>query len=516
MTSTDSDAPVESFEFPSVEPLTFLPARSLSGLSDYIVAGLFFYLPLSMPVHIAVHQIVNYRSVWVSLAYPESVAILLLAVLVWLRGRSGGLSDSARSDSGFRWIAVCACAYLLLAAAAALFQGSDPPFAIRKLTMEWALPILLAVSLRRIWSPRLDGLIRWSLIRGTFALLLVALSTYVWSFHIPRSFYEVVYVNRTFLIWRGVKEGILFGEIPFGGINPLAAHVSTVSCLVIGSLLARERPRSNPFLLVWIGLAWLVEFLCFSRGALLFLFAAVIALVINRRMLLLRRRQSAAILGLTAALFLAATVPAGALAYWSQQFSFLPGSSAASRSSQWKHLAEGKEVAGSEIPAAASERMRKDVSGAMAAEGSKNTTPASRERNANAYRRLQQAISARIGGPARRLLVGYGLGHYGILRGLVPDSGSHNIFVDALLEAGVLGAASFALFFALGFVRRIRGVLAARKGTASKYATELARLLAFASIAIIGVLVDYRLENLGTMTGAGVLWYLLVSPAEGA
>lgn len=521
LTSTDSDARVETFEeFPSVEPLKFLPTWSLPGVCDYIVAGLFFYLPLSMPLHIAVHQIVDYRSVWVSLAYPESVAILLLAVLVWLRRRSGGLSPSARSDSGFRWIVICACAYLLFATAAALFQGSDLPFAVRKLAMEWALPILLAVSLRRAWSPRLDALIRWSLIRGTFALLLLALLTYVWSFHIPRSFFDIVYVNRTWLIWRGVEGGVLFGEIPFGGVNPLAAHVGTVSCLVIGALLARERPRTKPFLLVWIGLAWLIEYLCFSRGILLFLFAAVLAFAINRRVQ--RLNQSPAVLGLTAALFLAATVPPGALAYWTEQFGFRPGSSAASRSKQWKHLADGKQVAESEIPAAASERMRENVGGALGRKGSKSdsrdaaTATASQKRKARAYKQLQQAISARIGGPARRLLVGYGIGHYGILRGLVPDSGSHNIFFDALLEAGILGAASFALFFALGFFRRIRGWLAARKESDSEYATELARLLAFASIAIIGVLVDYRLENLGTMTGAGVLWYLLVSPPEGA
>ena len=509
------------------EAPTFLPPLSLPGLTNYVVASLFFYLPLSMPLHIAVHQIVDHRSVWVSLAYPESLAILLLALLVFARSRSRSLSLSARNDSGFWWIVGCACAYLVFAGAAAVLQGSDLPFAVRKLTMQWALPIFLAISLRRIWSPALDHLIRWALIRGTFALLLLALVAYVCSFPIPRSFGELVFVNRTSLIWRGLSGGVLFGEIPFGGVNPLAAHIATVSCLVIGSLLARERFLSKPFLLSWIGLAWLIEYLCFSRGALLFLFAAVLAFAVNS-LALRGPRLSPTVIGLTGALFLAATLPPGALAYWNEQLRALPGSSAASRSSQWKHIAEGEEIAESEIPAAASDRMREDVANEWAEEKegpderADATTPRlsevsiAKRSKPSAYEELQKEITARIGEPTRRLLIGYGVGNYGILRGLVPDSGSHNIFLDALLEAGVLGAVCFGLFFLLGFIRRIRGWLAARKASGEEEATEFSRLLAFASIAVIGVLVDYRLENLGTMTGAGILWFLVVPPPENA
>lgn len=518
----------ESPERPvSRKALTFLPAWSLQSLADYVVASLFFYLPLSMPLHIAVHQVVDHRSVWVFLVYPESIAILLLALLVSLRARAGTLSSSARSDSSFRWLIGCACAYLVFAITSGILQGSDLPFAVRKLAMQWALPIVLAISLRRIWSPSLDALIRRALIRGTFALLLLALVTYVLSFPLPRSFQELVFLNRTSLIWRGFSGGILFGEIPFGGVNPLAAHIATLSCLVIGSVLACERPRSKAFLLAWIGLAWLIEYLCFSRGTLLFLFAAVLAFAFHG-LALRGPRLPATVAGLTGALFLAATLPPGALAYWNEQLRLLPGSSAASRSSQWKHIAEGEEIAESEIPTAASNRMREDVASEWAAEAGE---PASREgataprppkehfperSGQDAYEALQKEIAARIGGPTRRLLIGYGVGNYGILRGLVPDSGSHNIFLDALLEAGVLGAVSFALFFILGFVRRIRGWLAARRRSTGEEATEFARLLALASIAVIGVLVDYRLENLGTMTGAGILWFLVVRPPENA
>lgn len=511
----------------SRKALTFLPAWSLQSLAEYVVVSLFFYLPLSMPLHIAVHQVVDHRAVWVSFAYPESVAILLLALVVFLGSRAGTLAPTARRDSSFRWLIGCACAYLVLAVTSGILQGSDLPFAVRKLAMQWALPIVLAISLRRIWSPSLDALIRRALIRGTFALLLLALVTYVLSFPLPRSFHELVFLNRTSLIWRGFSGGILFGEIPFGGVNPLAAHVATVSCLVIGSLFACERPRSKAFLVVWIGLAWLIQYLCFSRGTLLFLFAAVLAFAING-LALRGPRLSATVAGLTGALFLAATLPSGALAYWDEQFRFLPGSSAASRSSQWKHLAEGDEIAESEIPAVASEKMRENVASEWAREaddvaGREGATSARPSRGdpaersgQEAYKALQKDVTARIGGPTRRLLIGYGVGNYGILRGLVPDSGSHNIFLDALLEAGVLGAISFALVFIFGFVRRVRGWLAARRRSAGEEAIEFARLLALASIAVIGVLVDYRLENLGTMTGAGILWFLVVRPPENA
>jgi len=199
-----------------------------------------------------------------------------------------------------------------------------------------------------------------------------------------------------------------------------------------------------------------------------------------------RSWKAVAVLVLPAALVLA-TLVLGGTSYWLAQVEAQPRTSAASRMQQWLGLASAQPVSARELPP-----------GAMVGYG---LTP-----------EQTRALNERLGGPARRLLIGYGLGHYGLLRGLVPDSGSHNIFLDALIEAGIGGLVLFGAFFAIGFRRRWRAWRESRTMAGAVQAVEWSRLLAFMSVVVIGVAVDYRLENLGTMTGSAVLWLLLVPP----
>jgi O-antigen ligase len=229
-----------------------------------------------------------------------------------------------------------------------------------------------------------------------------------------------------------------------------------------------------------------VEFLCFSRGVLLFLAcagAATVAAVSG----LSRSPQAKAVLFLPAALVLLTLFFPGGSTYWIQQIRFGEGSSAASRVSQWSKLGSVEPAPSREVPLPA--RVRNAVPGEQT-----------------------QSLFRRLGGPTRRLLLGYGLGHYGVLRGLGPDSGTHNIFLDALVEAGIGGLMFFCAFFAIGLRRCWRSWRESRMLARAVQAVEWSRLLALMSVVVIGVLVDYRLENLGTMTGSAVLWFVLTPP----
>jgi hypothetical protein len=504
---------------------------------------------------------------------------------------------------------------VLAVVTSAFLQSSNPDFAIRKIAMEWVLPIILGLSLRFLWSQELDALIWSALIRSTFLLLLISVVTYLLSFGIPHSFHELVYVNRTFLIWKGMVGGISFGEIPVGGVNVLAGYVGSFACLIFGPLVLSVRRRTAISLLGWFGLACLVEYLCFSRGALLTLFlinALFLVLIAGFRSSTYCRAAT----GLTACLFAASVLPAGSWEYWKGQFTLNTGTTAASRLSQWLHLQEARPRSAKEVPVEARQKMSKVVTdeakarsllesstapsvkieseGPSAAKpsavASLKARPVGRalpEQSTRGYRvavgiredaakagsqtlvseitrrqaassplaippnrpllskgpllantgfpkpavsqvlpqipiaeqklaagrqELAAMIYSKIGSPTRRLILGFGLGHYGILLGMVPDSGTHNIFLNAFIDAGLLGGFTFASFLILGFHRRFRAWWRARRTHATVEPLEASRFAALLSILLIGVLVDFRLENLGTMTGAAFLWYLLAAP----
>ncbi|MGH9365769.1 MAG: hypothetical protein ACRD1B_10985 [Thermoanaerobaculia bacterium] len=463
-------------------PAGLFPAVSLRGTCEYLILSLYFYFPVSMPLRYAAHAVLDPQGRWSFLGYPETIAIPIALVLAFATARQERGGTLRRIDSGFVRLLWFAGAYAAAVAASSLLQGSNPDFAIRKIGMEWILPILLAIAFRWIWTPDLDLAVRRALVNGTLLLAAVALCTYLLSFGVPRSFQELIFTNRTWLIWKGMKGQVSFGEIPFGGVNPLAAHVATVWCIVLAALGSSTTRLCS--LLVGIPLM-LVELLCYSRGVLLFLVgaAAATATVLPEAR---RRARAVAVLALPLVLVVG-TICLGGTSYWLAQAEARPGSSAASRILQWLGLASVQPVSRGELPP-----------GAMAGYG------LSQEQ--------ARVLNERLGGPTRRLLLGYGLGHYGLLRGLVPDSGSHNIFLDALIEGGVVGLALFLGFFGFGLWRRWRAWRETRVLDPAARAAAWSRLLALASIVVIGVLVDYRLENLGTMTGSAVLWLLLVAP----
>lgn len=463
-----------------------LPVMTPRGICSYLLVSLYFYFPVSMSFRYALHAVLDPQGRWSFLGYPETLAVLIVLALAIAAAREKRLGALRRFDPEFVRLLALAAAYATAVAASSFLQGSNPDFAIRKLSMQWILPLLLAIGLRLVWTPDLDAAVYRALLGGTLLLAGVALVTYLLSFGVPRSFDEMVFFNRTWLIWKGMRGHVSFGEIPFGGVNPLAAHVATVWCLALGGLAGRS-PRFRTLALCF--LLMVVELLCYSRGVLLFLICASAATA-TALPEVRRSWRAVAILALPAALVLA-TLVLGGTSYWRAQVEVRPGTTAASRVRQWLGVASVQRISGLELPP-----------GAMAGNG---LTP-----------EQARTLSERLGGPSRRLWIGYGLGHYGLLRGLVPDSGSHNLFLDGLIEAGVLGFALLACLFVLGLFRRWRDWRESRTLDSTARAVAWSRLLALASVVFIGLAVDYRLENLGTMTGSAVLWLLLVRPRQAA
>ncbi len=535
------------------EALHFLPDWSLNGIILYLTATLFFYLPLSMPFRYLMHRFLDPNKGWTFLVYPETWTIVLLLILAGRMVGRRGFGRTLRQDKTFALLLACAAGYATVATLSAIVQGSDPRFFVRKVAMEWVLPALLGLTLRVLWSNRLDREIWRSLTLGGFIILGVGIVTYFASFGIPTTFVHHVYSNRTFLIWKGMAGGVSFGEIPMGGVNVLAGGVATLLCLVLGGLVLAKTTRRGVYLLAWVLAAAIVEFLCFSRGTLLFVFALPAGLLLVSREF--RRSRWFHGAGVVVALLLLASIlPAGAYRYWRSQLTLEEGSSAASRLRQAKSALAVERIRGQEIPEFALDKINQSQetpnqagheniakAGPVAStqetgpqtlptQTKKRKKPKAEKRVAARLQKLKEAaeggegkvaprpsleaLRQRIGSPRRRLLIGYGPGHYGLLRGLVADSGTHNIFLNALVDCGVGGLFFFTAFFAIGFWRRFRGWRLA-DGEVERV-LQLSKLAAFVSIVCIGVLVDYRLENLGTMTGAGVLWYLLASPSTTA
>jgi hypothetical protein len=118
-----------------------------------------------------------------------------------------------------------------------------------------------------------------------------------------------------------------------------------------------------------------------------------------------------------------------------------------------------------------------------------------------------------------RLLFGHGPGNFGLAMGATYDAGTRNLFIDAIVDAGVPAGLLFGLFWLVALCRAWRYL--AEAGTAGgPPATHdvPAHLpwLALVSMTVVGVLVGLRLDHLGTMLHASVLWLAIASTARPA
>lgn len=113
-------------------------------------------------------------------------------------------------------------------------------------------------------------------------------------------------------------------------------------------------------------------------------------------------------------------------------------------------------------------------------------------------------------------LSGLGYGNYGKLLGMIPGSGTHNMFINSFVNTGVigvLGLVGLTLWTTRNFMLHVDwrsgGWSGGRKGDVGPFF-----ILAFLNIVIVGTLSLYEFEYLGTSTGAVIFWFLMASSVK--
>lgn len=505
--------------------------------SDWLRAGvfvLFALLPVSMPAHLFVNHLLGRTWCWYSaFLYPESILVVLLLGLVWtsptarrrVRVRFSSAENGGRDP--LMWFLSLGVLIVGWTALTALFQASHTDFWVQRVLAGWIFPMAMIVALLGVdGTEGLDAAWR-GLAAGSTLLLLAALFLYVMSFGVPRAFRELVFDNRTSKAHLGLRGGIYFGELTLGGFNDIAVFFATGIAVAWGALVASRTAKARRIVAIWLAAALTLEFLCYSRGAILSIGGgALVFFAVGAR----RRVATNLVPPLVFAAFLACVLlPAGAVDYWTKQLKVQSGTSAEFRVSLWKGALQADPSGHrfqQEGPPAVAERMdravlesRKSVTPGPAAFAGPAPAPVPVALNTvrDDSSALRRQVAERSGPLPRRLLLGYGPGNFGVIQGMTYDAGTHNLFLDALVSSGVLGLALVGSLWTYLLV--VSGLAAARAPFAAVegkvlYVTAQSLLATIVTLLLCAVLVNVRVDNLGTSLFGAVLWLLIATACE--
>lgn len=474
-------------------------------------------LPLAMASHIALnHFVAPHLGGWTTLFYPEVLAGALLFALTAQR-------PSPVADPLWRPQLRLACMVGAWFLTCAVLQGAPAVHWPRRIGLEWVLGPVLGVAFLKLgrestWR-RWQQAYFWSLWAASF----VALTLYAVSFGIPLSFQELIFSNRTYLMQFGLAAGVYFGELTFGGVNDIAAFFGIGLLLYLASVLDDDERHPIRWTVVPAILA--LQFLCYSRGGLLALGAGSFVLLNAKRTAgtpwSRRARAAVAILVVFGALVFA---PKGAIDYWLGQLTVQENTTASFRLRVWSHAlnAEGalddvERDGNAEAMLTMREETARALGGSPRTErrgrfslGGRNTgdalPPEEFARRAKAReaesRARQERVRQQVGGQVRRLALGYGTGNFGLLAGTTPDMSVHNMFLEAFVAGGALGAVLYAAFWLVSVTR------AARFARAAGTVASAGPLAVLVFMLVQGQTGHVRLENLGTFILGTVFWWL--------
>lgn len=318
-----------------------LAPRLLSYARDGRWACMLFVgsLPWMMLAHSAVNKVLFFvPEPWRALAYPETLAAIALNTPLFTAAARG--RASSRSWRVLVSIALATGAWF---AFCAWVQGAPPTYWTRRLGMEWVVGPLLGLAFHR----HLDEL-GWKLTRNAFCWSLLfasvyALGLYFVSFGLPSDFHDLVATIRTYRAQLTPRQGVYFGWYTFGGINDVAAYFAIGLTLYLGFLAQRGERSTVRFAVVPLALG--LEFLCYSRGAILGLLAAGAAVAALRFRSKVRvPSQFVAGLALLLVFAVAVIAPPGAVDYWRGQTVSNEKSTAALRVRLWSSVLDAESV----------------------------------------------------------------------------------------------------------------------------------------------------------------------------
>lgn len=519
--------------FPDVRPSSILAHwRALDRVDQSALLLLLcaFYLPVSMPGHIIVNHLTDTVWSWWTVFLKAEVVVLLASAGLLVSSADGRalIGRAWSGDRGFRWLVWLGAGVAGWTTLSAIVQGAYAGYWGRSVLMTWVMPglfALLVVALRpRGWLPRV-----WTaMAAGSAIVVSVAFVLYFVSFGVPQSFPDMVWTIRTGRVWDGFHGGIYFGELTLGGFNDIAGYCATSFGALLGSAYAWSawKPALRRAALAFVVLLLALSFFTYSRGAILTM-GALVGLALAP-MLVERRWPPRSVLAVCAAFVLfgvCVLLPPSAIPYWRGQLTATEGSSASFRLHLWSKAFDAPDVTSEKFRDQGSEdvitqALEKVIeqSRPRAARSTSSSraqrTPPRPEDVRKAADDMRKQVAARVASPVRRTMVGYGTGNYGIAQGMTYDAGTHNVFLDAFVNAGVPAVAFFCGFWLLALARSAFPVIdAVRRGVSLGRGDipPMTPFLAIASMTVLGVLVSVRLDNLGTMLHATVLWLVVAS-----
>jgi hypothetical protein len=501
-------------------------ARDASPRLRIGVFLLFAFLPVSMPAHLLVNHLLGRTWCWYSaLLYPGSLLTVVLLCLVLASPATRRRLHARLIRGGGRSLPPIAL-FLLLGASivvwtafTAVLQASYADYWVQRLLVGWVFPMAMVLTILGVGdSGGLEA--AWKgLALGASVLLAGTLVLYFASFGVPGDFRELVFVNRTSRVHGGLKAGIYFGELTLGGFNDVAVFFAGSIAAAWGILAERGRTfRAGALALAFVVAALVLEFLCYSRGAILSLGAAALVYLAAG----VRQRVARNLLPpLAFALFaICVVLPPGAVAYWKGQLQAAPGTTAEFRVSLWKHVLEVDPTGHRfehEGPAATAERVDRIVlesvgGGSPSAPVRGGAEPGTPH---DEFATLRLRVAARSGSLPRRLLLGYGPGNFGVVQGMTYDAGTHNLFLDALSSSGIpalvlVGGLLISLLVVSGR-RALTEPLGAAVGGGPLWITSQAVFAVVVTFLTNAILVNVRVDNLGTSLFGAVLWLLIAT-----
>lgn len=417
---------------------------------------------------------------WAPFVLPETLALVAALVLVWRQdGRLPGLPASRlfRGSLGL---------YLGGLVASTVANEVQAAFLVRVAVLQYAVPLMLFVLARRAVHSAGDA---WrcvvALVAGGLLLYILATPVYFASFAafppdrpLPWPASRILY-NRHALWWHHNDPRMLYDNVTFGNLLNVSQFLVTLLPLALAWLFVARSGRGRLLAGLAVGVFLLHLFFGYSKGGILIALAVqVLALVAFwRTRHPLRWVVAGCLAAFVTVTFAAPEVPR----LWWRQLTFARGSSA------WERLGLIR-------------------------------TPLHFE----GYRpRLDPATVARLDGEPRwpayahMIAVGLGYGNYARWIAQPVGAGTHNLFLNALVNTGLLGLGGLVglVAWGLGNLRRAMTPVAAgwRRPAAPLVAGVGAALV---SVVAVGILSLYELEYLGTSAGASLLWFLLAMSAK--
>lgn len=476
---------------------------------------------------------------WAPVLFPETLVTLAAAIvsLVILpharrRGRIPGASLVAGS------FGLCLASLVL----SSVMNERNTVYLVRVIVLQYALPcVVFWLVLRHADTVEQLRALTTVVIAGGGLLFLVATPVYFTSFsHFPPSLptwwpaSRALYNRMVFPLVHNDPR-MLYDNVTFGNPLNISQLLVVLLPLALGVLFVAATVRVRVMAAGAASLFALHLILCYSRGPLV----VTVATLAFAWWLVWKRYPTARTLGAASLVAWAALTFGGPdiPGYWLSQFSVRQDSTAFERlnfllrplgfrDASLPQTVSSKPATPSPRPPVAAPPAvsrepappppRPPVAAPPAV--SREPVPPPRAVHPPQQIPIERYLVVGVGSDpyVRMALVGLGYGNYGKLIGRIPGSGTHNMFLNALVNTGLLGLLGLIGLIVWAGSNVWRSLTGSWGRAPFDPAKPLALFLgiAFGNVVVVGILSLYEFEYLGTGTGATLFAFLLAVSAR--